>query len=170
MWPLHRPLYVAHHASGPDAGQTNHAARSDGIDRVPDDLADAGTFNNDVRRESEIRCPPTVVYRAEVSHEIRLGPRFGPVEDVNFQPSLFSDEGGQKTDWPRTGYEDRPRVPEATQADRGDLLPRFRDHRRGFEQYTKKPEGVVDFITYSGSARHRSDMKPSICLMPRSVY
>ena len=140
------------------------------LDRIGDDLPDAGTLDDDVRLEADIRDVPGVVRRAEGPHEFRLRPRFDPVQDVNVQPALLADEGGKKTDRPRTGDEHGPRLPEGTLADRDDLLPRFRDHRRGFEQYAEEPEGGSTFIAYSGSMRQRSDMKPSICLMPRSVY
>ena len=131
-------------AAAPDAGETDDAARTDGPDRVGDDLPDAGAFDDDVRLESDTRDGAGVVGRAEGAHELRLGPRFDPVEDVDFQPALLSDEGGEETDRPRTRHEHGPRLPEGTLADRGDLLPRLRDDRRGLEQHAEEPEGAVD--------------------------
>ena len=40
----------------------------------------------------------------------------------------------------------------------------------GSSSTPSRPSERSTFTTYSGSIRQRSDMKPSICLMPRSVY
>ena len=71
-----------------------------------------------------------------------MGPDVGAVEDVDFQPALLSHEGGEEADRPRTRHEHRPRLPEGPLADRDDLLPRFRDHRRGFEQHAEETRGI----------------------------
>ena len=40
----------------------------------------------------------------------------------------------------------------------------------GSSSTPRSPRDRSTFMAYSGSIRQRSDMKPSICLMPRSVY
>src|SRR5688572_776651 len=40
----------------------------------------------------------------------------------------------------------------------------------GSSSTPRRPSERSTFMAYSGSIRHLSDMKPSICLMPRSVY
>ena len=154
----------------PDTREAHDTSRTDPRDRVLDDLSDASAFDDHVRLEAHARDGAGVVGRPQGTNELRLGPRFDPVEDVHLEPALLSDEGRKKTDRSSTGHEHGPRLPEGALADRDDLLPRLRDNCRGLEQYAQRPSERSTFMAYSGSIRQRSDMKPSISLMPRSVY
>src|SRR5262249_14758061 len=82
--------------------------------------------------------------RAEGTHELRFGSGLDPVEDVDLEPPLPSEKGGEEPDRPRPRHEDGPRLPEGTPADGYDLLPGLRDHGRGLEQDAEDPEGAVD--------------------------
>ena len=98
----------------------------------------------DVRLEADARDGAGVVGRPEGTNELRLGPRFDPVEDVDFEPALLSDQGRQKTDRPSAGDEHGPRLPEGALADRAHLLPRLGDDGRGLEQHAEQAERWVD--------------------------
>ena len=93
-------------------------AGRDRPDRVVDDLPDAGAFDDHVRLEAHVRDAAGVVGRPQGANEIRLGAGFDAVEDVDLEPALLSDEGGQKTDRAGAGHEHGPRLPEGTLADR----------------------------------------------------
>ena len=121
--------------AAPDARETYDAARRDGLNRICDDLPDAGAFDDDVRLESDVRDGAGVIGGPQGTDEIGLGPRLDPVEYVNLQPVLLADERGKKADRPGPGHEHGPRLPKGTLADGGDLLPRLGHDRRGLEQH-----------------------------------
>ena len=111
-----------------------------------------------------LRDAAGVVGRSQGAHEVGLGPRFDPVEDMDVQPALLADKRREKTDRARAGHEHGLRLPEGPVADRDDLLPRLGDDGRRLEQHAQESERRSTFMAYSGSIRQRSDMKPSICL------
>ena len=84
----------------------------------------------------------------------------GPVKDVNLQPALLAEEGGEQTDRPGTRHQHGPWLPVGTLADRGNLFPRLRDDRRGLESTPSNPSELSTFTAYSGSMRQRPDMNP----------
>ena len=140
-------------ATGPDTGEAHNAPRPDTLGRVGDDLTDAGAFDDDVRLEPDACNGSRVVRRSEGTHEIGLGSRLDPVEDMDFQPALLSDESRKKSDGTRTRHEHRPGFPESPLADREHLFPRFRNHRRRLEQHPENPKCGVDFHDVFGFDR-----------------
>ena len=105
----------------PDAGQTDDAARPDGLDRIGDDLPDTRAFDDDVRLESDIRDAPGVVApRARTS--AGLGPDATRSRTWMSSPRCLPMRAAE-ADRPRTRHEHRPGLPEGTLADRDDLLP-----------------------------------------------
>ena len=128
------------------------------LDRVGDDLPDTGALDDHVRLEAHVRDGAGVVGRAEGANELRLGPRFDPVEDVDLEPVLPGDEGGKQADRSGAGHEHGPRLPEGTLADRGDLLPRLGDDRRGLEQHAEQARatGRPSWRTRARSASART--------------
>ena len=100
-----------------------------------------------------------------------FGPGLDPVEDVDLQTALLPERG-------RRADRSAPRRSRARSA-----APRRRAGRPrrpapsalattvvGSSSTPRSPSDGSTFIAYSGSMRQRSDMKPSISLMPRSVY
>ena len=85
-----------------------------------------------------------VVGRPEGANEVRLGPRFHPVEHVDVEPVLLADEGREQADRPGAGHEHGPRLPERPLADGSDLLPRLGDDRRRLEQHAEEAERRID--------------------------
>ncbi len=85
-----------------------------------------------------------MIGRPQVSHEIGLGSRFDPVEDVDLEAVLLADKGREQTDRAGTGHEHGPRLPERPLADGSDLLPRLGNDGGGLEQHAQETEGSVD--------------------------
>ena len=158
-------------AAGPDAGQTDDAARPDGLDRIGDDLPDARAFDDDVRLESDIRdaarCGMSRRGRARVPAwaPIRRGrgrgsparaacPTRAARRPIGPAPVTSTVRGSQKARWPTATICSHAFVTTVV----------------GSSSTPRRPRERSTFMTYSGSIRQRSDMKPSICLMPRSVY
>jgi len=123
-----------------DAGEPHDPAGRDGLNRICDELPDAGAFDDHVRLEAHARDGACVVGRPQRSNEIRLGPRFDPVEDVDLEPVLLCDQGSKETDRSSTGDEHGPRLPEGTLTHRDNLLSRLRNNRRGLEQHAQNAE------------------------------
>ena len=155
-------------AAGPDAGQTDDAARPDGLDRIGDDLPDTRAFDDDVRLESDIRDAACVVRRPEVAHECRRAPmRRGRGREC---PAHAACQRGRR----RPIGPAPSRAPSAAPRSRAGRprrsAPRFRDHRRGFEQHAEETEGGIDLHGVLGLDPPAFGHEAVELLDPRSVY
>ena len=151
----------------PDSCQTHDAAAATARThwRSP---AMARTFDDHVRLESQARRPTRVIRRSEGAYELRLAPvRRGRARAPRARAAGRSCRPAARS-VPRRSRA-RCAAPRTPAIRRSDLLPCLGDDGRGLEQYSEQSEPRSTFMTYSGSTRHRSDMKPSISLMPRSV-
>ena len=86
-----------------------------------------------------------MVGRTEGANEFRLGSRLHPIENMNVQPALHSEQRRKQPDWTCTSHQDMARFPERTPADRADLFPGLGDDRGGLKQDAQYPEGAVHF-------------------------
>src|SRR4029453_15675416 len=136
-----------------------------------DHLADTCAFDDNVRFEPDAGNAPRVVGPPEGADEFRLGSRINLIEDVNIQAALLPEEGSEKTAIGPAPVintfrgSQKARWPTAATCSQA-LVTTVVGSRRT----PRSPRELSTFIAYSGSIRQRSDMKPSICLMPRSVY
>ena len=84
----------------------------------------------------------------------RCFPRRAARRPIGPAPVTSTVRGSQKARWPTTTICSQALVTTVV----------------GSSRTPRSPRELSTFIAYSGSIRQRSDMKPSICLMPRSVY
>src|SRR4029453_11521086 len=108
-----------------------------------DHLADTCAFDDNVRFEPDAGNAPRAIARPESADEFRLGARINLIEDVNIQAALLPEEGSEKTDRPRPGYQYIPGLPEGALADRRDLLPGLGDDSGGLQENPEEPEKAV---------------------------
>src|SRR5678816_946103 len=127
-------------AASANAGETHDAARPNGSNRVGNHLPDARAFHDDVRLESDFSNGAGVVAGPEGADELRLGSRIGPIENMNVQTALLSEEGSEKTDRPSPGDQHGPGLPEGALTDHEDLFPGLGDDGCGLQQDTEEPE------------------------------
>jgi hypothetical protein len=157
-------------ASAADAREADDSAARGHVEAVGDDLADAGALDDDVGVEADIRRAPGVVRRPQGANELGLGARHGAVQHVHVQAVLPTDQRRQQADRPAPVTStllgsQKARCPTACTCSQALVTTVV-----GSSSTPRRPSERSTFMVYSGSIRHLSDMKPSICLMPRSVY
>ena len=111
-----------------------------------------------------------MVSRPQRGHELGPGTRDGAVQHVHLEAVLRTDQRREQADGSGARDEHIARFPEGPLPDCLYLLPGLGDYCGGLEQDVESPSERSTFKAYSGSIRHRSDMNPSIPLIPRSVY
>ena len=89
---------------------------------------------------------------------------------MNFESVLFRDERRQETYRSSASHQQGARLPKSALADCADLLQALTTTVVGSSRTPISPRELSTFTAYSDSIRQRSDMNPSICLIPRSVY
>ena len=88
--------------------------------------------------------PARVVRGAQRVHEVGLGARRHLVEDVDVEPPLHPDQGGQQADGAGPGDDDGLGVPVGAAPDAVDLLPGLGHHAGGLQEHPERPEAGID--------------------------
>ena len=86
----------------------------------------------------------TVIGRAKVADQFRLGPGLGSGQDMNLQPELPAKQGAEQADRPRPGDEHGFRFPKGTPTHRKNMLPSLGDDGGRFHQHAQNPQGRVN--------------------------
>ena len=132
---------------GPSAahsGEADHPAGADVADRVDDHRADPGALDHDIGFQAQGVDGPGVVGGAEVGDELGFGALGDLVQDVDVEPVLDADQGGEHADRAGAGDQRVPGFPEGPRSHGRDQFPGLGHHGGRLEQHSEDAEGGVE--------------------------